>query len=276
LRHYEDHYPRHAAAVRDQQVHPLFRSFNDRLAARVLDGGLPGNHSPGGRPVRLLEFGCGEGLLAAALSRVAAERGVAIAYTGSDLSPAALELAREYVDGEFEAGDATEVASALPPASQDLVVVKNLLHHLDDPGAFLREVARVAGPMGRVVIVEARLGCVPFFLVTFLFFNRRERHYFRGRNRNLVAPVAAAGLVVHHAERFSWFPFELAFAIRVGLFRQLFRTSNPRTLRRVADFDDRLARLMPWSTCYEIWTTASGADAGKTAEADVPQPATRT
>lgn len=276
LRHYETHYPRHAAAVRDQQKHPLFRAFNDRLAERVLDHGVPGGQLAQPGPLRLLEFGSGEGLLGAALCRVAAGRGLAVSYTGSDLSPSALELAREFVEGEFVPGDAADVAASLPAASQDLVVVKNLLHHLDDPGGFLREVARVTLPGGRILIIEARRGCIPFLLVTFIFFNRRERHYFRGRDRNLVKPVAEAGLVVHHAERFSWFPFELAFAIRVNWFRRLFPTSNPRTLRRVAEVDDRLARLMPWSTCYEIWATAPAAStsAATGAATAVPRSAT--
>lgn len=242
----------------------------------MLEHGLGGVDSPSAGPLRLLEFGCGEGLLGAALCRVAAERDVAVSYTGSDLSPAAIDLAREFVDGDFVDGDATEVASSLPSASQDLVVVKNLLHHLDDPAAFLREVARVTRPEGRVVIVEARRGCIPFFLVTFIFFNRRERHFFRGRGRNLVEPVAAARLVVHHAERFSWFPFELAFAIRVNWFRRLFATSNGRTLRRVREADDRLATLMPWSTCYEIWTTGPAGPSGRTPNADASQPAPTT
>jgi SAM-dependent methyltransferase len=254
LAHYDAHYPRHATAVRQQLAHPVFRAWNDRIAERVLDHAPPGREA--GRPLRVYEAGCGEGLLASAFQRVAARRSLPLAYTGSDLSPAGLGIAREAVPGgEFVAGDATEVTASLPPGSQDLVVCKNLLHHMDDPAAFLRAAAHAAGPEGRVAIVEARRGCIPFVLVTGLFFTRREKHYFKGRRRNLVRPVEAAGLRPVHTEVFSWFPFELFFAIRVPWFRRLVPTDNARTLARIAAADDWLAAKLPWSTCYDIWLT---------------------
>ncbi len=87
---YDDHYPQMAKAVRQQVMHPLLSSFYDRLAGVVLDG-LPAGAGAG--PHRLLEAGCGEGLLAAAFHRVAAARGLALAYTGTDLSVAGLDIA---------------------------------------------------------------------------------------------------------------------------------------------------------------------------------------
>lgn len=252
-RHYDEHYPRHAAAVRQQLAHPLFRSWNDRLARRVLDLGPA---TPTDRPLRLYEIACGEGLLASAIARVAGERGVQLAYTGSDLSPGGIEVARGAVEGELIAGDAVEVTAAMAAGSHDLVVVKNLLHHLDDPSSLLREAARVAGPTGRVVIVEARTANVPFFLSTFLLAYTRERLFFRGRRRNLTGPVAATGLTVEHAEVWSWLPYELFLAIRVDWFRRLLGSHDPRTLARVNAFDEWLTRAMPWGTCYDLWSLA--------------------
>ena len=223
--------------------------------------GSAGSAAAGSRPIRLFEAACGEGLLASALRRVADQRGLELAYTGSDLSPAGVGLAQEAVPGEFVVGDAGEVLAGLPAASQDVVVAKNLLHHLDDPTSFLRQAGRVAGPEGRVVLVEARLGCLPFLLVTLLFFAQRERHFFKGRRRNLDGPVRDAGLSAVHAERFSWVPWELLFAIRVDWFRRLFSTDDPRTIRRVAEFDDWLARRLPWGTAYEIWSAAASSPA---------------
>ena len=55
----------------------------NRLAALILDG-LPAGHR------RLLEAGCGEGLVASAVQRVARTRGIDVAYTGTDLSAAAV------------------------------------------------------------------------------------------------------------------------------------------------------------------------------------------
>jgi hypothetical protein len=60
---YDRHFARRAAAVREQLAHPLFCSFNDRLARRAFDlAGLAGRGS-----ARVLEVGCGEGLLADAI-----------------------------------------------------------------------------------------------------------------------------------------------------------------------------------------------------------------
>jgi len=254
---YDRHFAKREAAVREQLDHPLFRSFNDRVAARVLDLGLPssGAECPG-RTVRIFEPGCGDGLLGSALSRGAAARGLDLAYTGSDLSGAALELAGSVVSGEFRVGDGTDVADALPPGSQDIVVTKNLLHHLDDPAGFLRAAARALVPGGRVIAFEPLLGC-PQFLLFNLLAPRRERHYFKGQRRNREA-FRSAGFPVAACERFGWLPYELAFVIRPPLFRRLFSTADPKAIKRIADLDDRLTAGVPWLACYALWvgTTA--------------------
>ncbi len=249
---YDQHFAKREAAVRDQLAHPLFRSFNDRVAQRVFDLGLERPESRvGGRPVTVFEPGCGEGLVASALERMARARGTELAYTGSDLSGAAMELARSAVDGTFLVGDATEVAATLPAGSQDVVVAKNLLHHLDDPVGFLRQAARVLVPGGRVVAFEPRLGC-PQFLLFNLLAARRERHYFEGQRRNRTS-FAAAGFRVLDCPRFSWLPYELAFVIRPDWIRRLCSTDDPRTIRRVSDVDDRLAATLGWFSCYAVW-----------------------
>ena len=139
---YDDHYPKMAEAVREQLAHPLLCSFYDRLAGLILDG-APVSAAAG--PVRMLEAGCGEGLLASAVQRVAQARGIKAAYTGTDLSAAGIELAGSVVDGAFVHGDAVEVVSGMEAGSQDLIWAKNLLHHLEDPAEFLLQAVRVVG-----------------------------------------------------------------------------------------------------------------------------------
>lgn len=245
---YDSHFAKREAAVREQLAHPLFRSFNDRVADTALRF-APSR--PPGEPLRIFEPGCGEGLVASALARVAESRGVPITYLGSDLSEAGLDLARQSAAGEFRVGDAEQVTAALPDGSHDLVVAKNLLHHLDDPSAFLRQVRRVLSPEGRMVAFEPLLGCPQFLLFNLLAF-RRERHYFEGQRRNRGA-IEAAGLRVVTSRRFSWLPYELAFVIRPGVFRRLFSTNDPRRIARVSELDDRLTRRLPWLACYMVW-----------------------
>lgn len=243
---YDDHYPKMAAAVREQLAHPLLCSFYDRLAGLVLDA-----LQAGGR--RLVEAGCGEGLVASAVQRVARSRAVAVDYTGTDLSAAGIELARSVVHGTFVEGDATAVIAGMDAASQDLVWAKNLLHHLEDPATFLREAMRVVGPDGRVVIVEPRMWC-PVHWVNLMWF-RQERFLFRGYRRTTTA-FAAAGARVLSTTEFGWLPYELALATRFRTPRRLLAMGRGPALDRVTALDDRLTARLPDLALYMVTVVA--------------------
>lgn len=250
--YYDDHYAGREEIVREQLAHPLFRSFQDRLAGRVLDLSEGGSRGPDDE-LRVFEPGCGEGLLGSALLRVAGQRGIAVDYAGGDLSRSALELARPALGDNLEVGDATELVAALPADSRDLIIIKNLLHHLEDPASLLRESARVVGPQGRVAIVEARLGC-PQFLVFSVLAPKREKYYFYGAQRNRKA-MADAGLRMERSAKFSWLPYELAFHVRFGAARQLLSSDDAGVIKRFSDADDRLTRAVPWLSSYVVWVT---------------------
>ncbi len=102
----------------------------------------------------LLDVACGPGILAAHL---AADAGSVV---GVDLVPEMLERARrECRERGLENARFLEgAAESLPfrEAAFDAVVSRLALHHLLDPGAALREMARVTRPGGRVVIADLR------------------------------------------------------------------------------------------------------------------------
>lgn len=254
--YYDNHFPKRAGVVREQLAHPLFRSFYDRLARLVLDRGLTGDGTTpaptNGKGLRLLEIGCGEGLLGSAIHRMAKERSLDLSYTGTDLSAAALELARPSVTGQLIQGDATEVVAGLPAGSQDLAVVKNLLHHLDDPADLMRAAARAVGPNGKVVVIEACLGAPQFWVFTFLA-PKREKHFFKGRQRNIGA-ITGGGLRILSTDHYSWLPYELAFAIRFDWFRKLLASDDPNRIGRISSLDDRLTAAFSWSASYIVWS----------------------
>ena len=258
---YDRHYPKRAAAVRDQLGHPLLRSFNDRLAEVVLDQALASGRSPAEGPVRVYEPGCGEALLGSGLARVAVRRGLSLSYTGADLSQGALDVAATVVAGDLRLGDATVVTAELPARSQDVVVAKNLLHHLPDPAGFLRQVARVLRPGGRLVAFEPSLGCPQFLLFNGLA-PRRERYYWEGQRRNRAA-IESAGLQVNRRDRFGWLPFELAFVIRPDWFRRMFSTGDPRVISRVSRLDDWLTARVPWFASYVVWVATPGPEGSR-------------
>jgi len=242
---YDEHYPKMADAVRDQLAHPLLRSFCDRLAGLILDGARVRPPAP----VRALEAGCGEGLVASAVLRVAAQRGIDLAYTGTDLSAAGIDLARGVVEGHFVHGDAMEVLAGLTPGAADLIWAKNLLHHLEDPAEFLRRALRAVGPEGRVVIVEPRMWC-PIHWVNLMWF-RQERFQFCGYRRTAAAFAASGGRILATSE-FGWLPYELALATRLAAPRRLLSMGPGPRLDRISALDDRLTARLPDLALYMV------------------------
>lgn len=107
----------------------------------------------------VLDVACGPGLVAAAFARVARH------VTGIDLTPAMIERARAHAREErlenvtFTVGD----VQPLPYGSGafSLVVSRFAFHHFPDPGAVLREMARVCTPDGRVVVADAAVSPDP-------------------------------------------------------------------------------------------------------------------
>lgn len=142
------------AGVYDAVSRLAFGSFFDGLAADVAAA------APGG--ARVLEVGCGPGLLAV---RLAHEHGLDV--TGTDLDPAMIRRARANAersgDGARPTFTVRDVGSlAFPDATFDLAVSTLSMHHWADPSAGLAEIARVLRPGGRALIWDLRPGLVPF------------------------------------------------------------------------------------------------------------------
>ncbi len=117
------------------QINPLRLEWIDQLA------GLPGK--------RVLDVGCGGGILAEAMARRAAE------VTGIDLAAKPLGVARLHA---LEAGVAnleyreiaTEALAAERPATFDVVTCMEMLEHVPDPAAVVQACAALTKPGGWV------------------------------------------------------------------------------------------------------------------------------
>ncbi len=100
----------------------------------------------------ILDVGCGPGILAVSLARVAGE------VVGLDLTPRMLEKTRERSSkaGLRNVRLALGQAEALPFAhgSFAAAVTRATLHHFLEPRRVLREMARVVRPGGRVVVAD--------------------------------------------------------------------------------------------------------------------------
>lgn len=103
----------------------------------------------------LLDVGCGPGSITLGLARYVPQGRV----IGIDAAPAALDAARETAIAagddrtKFRRGDV--YALDLPDASVDVVHAHQVLQHLADPVAALREMRRVCRPGGIVAVRDA-------------------------------------------------------------------------------------------------------------------------
>ncbi len=100
----------------------------------------------------VLDVATGTGLVAQALL----DRGHPV--TGLDQSPDMLAVARTRFRNRVELVEASATEIPFPDASFDHLTFTYLLRYVDDPGATLRELARVVRPGGTVASLEF---CVP-------------------------------------------------------------------------------------------------------------------
>jgi 2-polyprenyl-6-hydroxyphenyl methylase/3-demethylubiquinone-9 3-methyltransferase len=99
---------------------------------------------PPGRPgARLLDLGCGGGLLAPHLPQ-------GYTHVGVDLSETALAVAREHGLDEGHPGDVADLP--FDDASFDVVVAGEILEHVPDLPRAIREATRVLKPGGTLVL----------------------------------------------------------------------------------------------------------------------------
>ncbi len=101
---------------------------------------------------RILDLGCGDG----GYTLLAAKKG-ASAAVGLDISPEMLDAARSRADADgMQIGWCRASIDALPFAGNvfDLIIAVTVLCFRDEPGAALKEAARVLRPGGSFVIGE--------------------------------------------------------------------------------------------------------------------------
>ncbi len=194
-----------------------FRAYarKTRILRRILEG-------RGSQEV--LEVGAGSGLVTTLLEPTLAAR----RYVALDLSHAMLRAARSRGAGsqcQFVVSDAC--AAGLAGDRFDAIVGVDILHHLDNPVAALREWRRVARPGGHLVLLETN----PYHPVNLAFIGvEHELRTFMNSQDNLLAWVREG----------EW---------KNGALRATptFTPSGPRLLGPVLDAIDRVALWVPGS-----------------------------
>ncbi len=135
-----------AARLENRAKHPFFRGV---IADYIGTLDLP-------RIARVIEIGCGTGVVSRRLAATAGFRGTIIA---TDMSPYLIEIARQNATAEgvaeritFEVSSATELRAK--DIDYDLVIAHTLLSHASDPVAILAESARVLRARGQLLIFD--------------------------------------------------------------------------------------------------------------------------
>ncbi len=158
-------------------------------------------HLGGAEAPVILEAGCSSGFL---LQELADEWPGALVI-GSDFIPGPLyRLATRRPDIPLLRFDL--VHCPLPSASVDAVVLLNVLEHIEDHEAAMRQVARILRP-GGVAIIE-----VPAGPQLYDAYDRYLQHYRRYRLRDLCALLEGAGLAVRARSHLGFFLYP-AFAV---------------------------------------------------------------
>ena len=153
-------------------------------------------------PLRILDAGCGTGGFIKRLRSTHAAWWV----TGVDLSPVACGLARERTGAEITEGS----VSALPFADSafDAVTTGDVLYHVEDVAAALREFARCVKPGGVVLVNE------PAYRWLWSYHDEAVESKHRFTRPELVALFQAAGLQVRFASYANLLALPLVVARR--------------------------------------------------------------
>lgn len=161
---------------------------------------------------RVLDVGCGGGLLAEAMARQGAT------VTGIDMVPEALAVARRHAAEadlrlDYQEGSAEEWAQA-HPAAYDVVTCMELVEHVPDPASLVAACARLARPGGNIFFATVNRTLLAGLLVIgvaeyVLGIVRKGTHRYSKfvRPEELIAWGAAAGLSVSGLTGLRYLPF---------------------------------------------------------------------
>jgi 2-polyprenyl-6-hydroxyphenyl methylase/3-demethylubiquinone-9 3-methyltransferase len=207
-------------------VHPAETAKFDRLAARWWD--VDGESRPLHdlnparvdyiaervtlRGARVLDVGCGGGILSESLARAGAR------VTGIDLAPRVLEVARLHLyESQLEVDYrqiSVEALAVESPAAFDAIACMEMLEHVPDPGSVIASCATLLKPGGRLFLSTLNRTPLAFgaaivgaeYLANLL--PRGTHHYARFiRPAELARALRGAGLVLEDLRGISYNPW---------------------------------------------------------------------
>jgi SAM-dependent methyltransferase len=164
----------------------------------VLDGVIAGLGLPA--DPRILDAGCGSGRFMVELAKLGN-------VTGVELSDTSVSLARERQLGEVVAGSVLEMP--FPENSFDLAVSLDVIEHLDDDLAALRELRRTVTPGGALLVT------VPAYQWLWSGHDEINHHHRRYTRRSLQRVAEQAGWQQVRTTYFNSLLLPVAILLRV-------------------------------------------------------------
>ena len=197
---------------------------------------------------RLLDFGCGGGLLAVEAARAGAAQVVGMDAEPGILAAAGLLAARRGVGPELRLVCRDRLPAPGAYGRFDLIVVKDVLEHIPDDASFLRSASRLLRPGGGLVVATQNAWSLNFLLEGGYHRLLRREHDWWGWDpthlrfyspRRLRAALQAAGLCCAQWRGAYLLPYKIPAPPWSG--RQFWRVDAlsglDRLLGRVAPFN---------------------------------------
>ncbi|MBS0487866.1 MAG: bifunctional 2-polyprenyl-6-hydroxyphenol methylase/3-demethylubiquinol 3-O-methyltransferase UbiG [Proteobacteria bacterium] len=171
---------------------------------------------------RVLDVGCGGGILSEALARAGAQ------VTGIDLAPRVLEVARLHLhESQLEVDYrliSVEALAAEMPATFDAVACMEMLEHVPDPGSVIAACAALLKPGGRLYLSTLNRTPLAFgaaivgaeYVANLL--PRGTHHYAQFiRPSELAAVMRGSGLALEDLSGIDYNPFTRRVAITTSI-----------------------------------------------------------
>lgn len=161
---------------------------------------------------RVLDIGCGGGILAESLTRHGA-RVTAIDMADAPLAVARIHLLKSGLEVEYRRGTAEQEASSAP-AAYDIVTCLEMLEHVPDPSSVVEACARLVRPGGHVFFSTINRNLKSFLMAIVgaeyvLRILPRGTHEYEKliRPSELAGWIRAAGLDVEEITGMHYVPF---------------------------------------------------------------------
>jgi SAM-dependent methyltransferase len=216
-----------------EKSHPVFSTGDSNIGRTaplepLLRKGLPSDMS-----ARILDFGCGDGILLSVAEKLGYGN-----LVGIDLSQALIERARGRTSAQLHCGDGMEFLRTSPDGAFGVIAAFDVFEHLTRPELLrtCREILRCLAPGGRLLL-RVPNGASPLFGDNFYGDITHERPYTKESLTMVLAPL---GFKEIEGMEVAPVPHGLKSTIRAQLWKLYRSAMILRLAVETGSFEDRI------------------------------------